>query len=56
MEGKRVENDDMLNYLKYSPLEPIKENDLCGFDHFVVVRCFNNSGGGGGDATLKSAP
>ena len=29
---KRVEDDDMLNYLKYSHLEPIKENNILQVD------------------------
>ena len=29
---KRVEDDDMLNYLKYSHLEPIKEDNILQFD------------------------
>ena len=29
---KRVEDDDMLNYLKYSHLEPIKEDNILKVD------------------------
>ena len=29
---KRVEDDDMLNYLKYSHLEPIKEDNILQYD------------------------